>query len=116
MARLFAGRDVAPTRVVARPIRTEEEARAFLRLLPRYRVLLHRSAPEGAADDRNTSERVIVALLHVIPALSPRDAERIARQAHATGRAKVIVCLREQAEHYRAGLRERALVSTIELE
>jgi len=107
MARLFASRDAAPTRSIARPIRTEDEVRAFLRLLPRYRVLLHN-------DDHSTFEHIIATLLRVIPALSPLDAERITWEAHTAGCAEVIVCLREPAEHYRAGLRGRALVSTIE--
>lgn len=109
MARLFAARDTAPTRTIVRTVRSEDEVRAFLRLLPRYRVLLHN-------DDVNSFDHVIESLLHVIPALSPSEAERITREAHTMGCAEVIVCLKEQAEHYRAGLWRRSLVSTIEPE
>jgi ATP-dependent Clp protease adaptor protein ClpS len=88
-------------------VRTEEEVRSFLRLLPRYRVLLHN-------DDVHSFDAVIAALLRVVPALSAAEAERITFAAHMAGRAEVIVCLKEQAEHYRAGLRGHSLLSTIE--
>ncbi len=107
MARWFAARDTEPTRTTTRPIRTEEEVRAFLRLLPRYRVLLYN-------DDVNTFEHVIASLIEVVPSLATTDAGRIAWTAHTTGCADVIVCLKEQAEHYRVGLERRALTSTIE--
>lgn len=86
---------------------TDEEVRAFLRLLPRYRVLLHN-------DDVNTFEHVIAALLACIPVLAYADAVRITWKAHTAGCAQVIVCLKEQAEHYQAQLQRRALTSTIE--
>jgi ATP-dependent Clp protease adaptor protein ClpS len=108
MARLFAGRDAtAPTRPVVRPERTDAEVREFLRLLPRYRVLLHR-------DEIHSFEQVIAALLQAIPVLSPAESERIAMESHASGWAEVIICLKEQAEHYWSELRRLALVSTVE--
>jgi ATP-dependent Clp protease adaptor protein ClpS len=109
MARLFAARDTAPTRTIVRTLRSEDEVRAFLRLLPRYRVLLYN-------DDVNSCDHVIASLLRVVPALSASEAERITQEAHTMGCAAVIVCLKEQAEHYRAGLRRQLLVSTIEPE
>lgn len=111
MARWFGAhnveRDTQPTRTTVRPTRTEDEVRAFLRLLPRYRVLLYN-------DDVNTFEHVIATLVCVVPALSASGAERIAWIAHTTGCAEVIVCLKEQAEHYRLGLERAALTSSIE--
>jgi ATP-dependent Clp protease adaptor protein ClpS len=111
MARWFGARDTEPAHTTTRPksptTRTEDEVRAFLRLLPRYRVLLYN-------DDVNTFDHVIATLLRVVPALAAADAERIAWTAHATGCAEVIVCLKEPAEHYRLGLERNALTSTIE--
>jgi ATP-dependent Clp protease adaptor protein ClpS len=75
----------------------------------RYRVLLYN-------DDVNSCDHVIASLLRVVPALSASEAERITQEAHTMGCAAVIVCLKEQAEHYRAGLRRQSLVSTIEPE
>lgn len=109
MAGLFLGRQIAPTRAITRQARTEDEVRAFLRLLPRYRVLLHN-------DDVNTFGHVTAALLDTIPTLGDAEAERITQEAHTTGRAQVIVCLKERAEHYRAGLRRHTLTSSIEPE
>lgn len=99
--------DTEPTRTTTPTTRTEEEVHAFLRLLPRYRVLLYN-------DDINTFDHVIATLVRVVPSLSPADAEHIAWSAHSTGCAEVIVCLKEQAEHYRLGLERHALTSTIE--
>jgi ATP-dependent Clp protease adaptor protein ClpS len=108
MSRFFAGRDeTMPIRVIVRPARTDVEVRAFLRLLPRYRVLLHN-------DDTNTFGHVIATLTEIIQALSAEEAERIALEAHQTGCAQIIVCLKEPAEHYRDELRLRSLTSSIE--
>jgi ATP-dependent Clp protease adaptor protein ClpS len=91
----------------AHTVRTDEQVRAFLRLLPRYQLLLYN-------DDRNTMSQVIAALLRTIPALTVAEAERITREAHTHGCALVIVCLRELAEHYRAQLLGYTLTSAIE--
>lgn len=99
--------ETEPTHTVVRPPRTDDEVRAFLRLLPRFRVLLHN-------DEYNTFEHVIAALVACVPALDLAEAERITWQAHTTGCAQVIVCLKEQAEHYRAQLQRRSLTSSIE--
>ena len=87
--------------------RTDEDVREHLRRLPRYRVLLHN-------DEHNTFDHVIDSLVACIPALGRADAARITWEAHTTGCAQVIVCLKEQAEHYRAQLQQRALTSSIE--
>ncbi len=87
--------------------RTDEEVRECLRLLPRYRVLLHN-------DDYNEMDHVVLALLQTVPALSHEDAVRIMLEAHLSGLAQVIICLKELAEMYREGLRHHGLTSTIE--
>jgi len=108
MGRFFTGRDeTTPIRAVVRPTRTDAEVREFLRLLPRYRVLLYN-------DDHNTLGHVVATLLETIQTLAAEEAERIALEAHRTGCAQVVICLRELAEHYRAQLRDRALTSSIE--
>jgi ATP-dependent Clp protease adapter protein ClpS len=88
--------------------RTEEEVRELLLSLPRYRVLLYN-------DDHNDMEYVVLALLRTVAPLSEDEAIRIMLQAHLFGIAQVIVCLKEPAEHYREGLEQRGLTSTIEL-
>ncbi len=103
--RRTTARQQSPTRTPR--TRTEDEVRAFLRLLPRYRVLLYN-------DDVNTFDHVIATLVRVIPSLSLEGAERIAWTAHTTGLAEVIICLKEQAEHYCLCLERAALTSTIE--
>jgi ATP-dependent Clp protease adaptor protein ClpS len=117
MARFFADRNPIPhpippaaARATVRPertVRTDEQVREFLRLLPRYRVLLYN-------DDHHTVAQVIAALLRTIPELTLAEAERITREAHTRGCAQVIVCLRELAEHYRARLLGYTLTSAIE--
>jgi ATP-dependent Clp protease adaptor protein ClpS len=87
--------------------RTDEEVLQLLRLLPRYRVLLHN-------DEVNSMDHVVLALLRTVPALSHENAVRIMLEAHNTGCAEVIVCPRELAEHYCERLRHHALASTIE--
>lgn len=105
--RIVAAQETKPGRVVVRPPRTDEEVRAFLRQLPRYRLLLHNDAV-------NTFDHVIGSLVTCIPALQVADAVRIAWEARTMGCSEVIVCLREQAEHYQAQLRQRSLTSSIE--
>jgi ATP-dependent Clp protease adaptor protein ClpS len=96
----------SPARPATIP-RTDEEVRQALRLLPRYRVLLHN-------DDVHAMDEVVLALLRVVPALSPQGAIRVMLEAHTHGRAEVIVCPKEQAEHYRERLEGFGLTSTIE--
>ena len=90
----------------AAPPRTEDEVRQLLRLLPKYRVLLHN-------DDYNSMDHVVAALLRTAP-LSYQDAIRIMLEAHTNGHAEVIICPRELAEHYSEGLGSYGLTSTIE--
>ena len=87
--------------------RTDEEVRQLLQLLPRYRVLLYN-------DDYNAMDYVVVVLLRTVPSLTEEVAVRIMLDAHLHGVAEVIICLKEQAEHYREGLEQRGLTSTIE--
>jgi ATP-dependent Clp protease adaptor protein ClpS len=87
--------------------RTEEEVRQILRLLPRYRVLLHN-------DDENSMDHVVDALLRTVPALGMQGAVRVMIEAHTTGHAEVTVCPKEQAEYYRERLQGFGLTSTIE--
>src|SRR5579859_4803830 len=107
MARFFgrnvghvpASRGVAP--------RTDDAVRQLLPLLPRYRVLLHN-------DDLNAMDRVVLALMRVIADMVIEQAVRVMLEAHTTGCAQVIICLKELAEHYREGLERYGLTSTIE--
>lgn len=87
--------------------RTDEEVRQILRLLPRYRVLLHN-------DDVHAMDEVVLALLRVVPALGPQGATRVMLEAHTHGSAEVVVCPKEQAEYYRERLEGFGLTSTIE--
>ncbi len=76
---------------------------------PRYRVLLHN-------DDFNSMEYVVESLLQVVPSLTTPQAVDIMMQAHATGKAVVIICALEHAEFYCEGLQSRGLTSSIEPE
>jgi ATP-dependent Clp protease adaptor protein ClpS len=87
--------------------RTEEEVRQILRLLPRYRVLLHN-------DDVNAMDFVVLALLRTLPALGIEGATRVMIEAHTSGQAEVTICPKEQAEYYRERLEGFGLTSTIE--
>lgn len=87
--------------------RTDEEIRELLRLLPRYRVMLH-------DDEVNAMDDVILALVRTVPTLSIEAAARIMLEAHNTGCAQVIVCPREPAEYYRERLERFSLTCTIE--
>lgn len=87
--------------------RTDEEVRACLRLLPRYRVMLHN-------DDVNSMDYVVLVLLRTVPSLSNSDAIQIMLEAHREGCAQVVLCPKETAEFYREQLEQRALTSTIE--
>ena len=87
--------------------RTDEEVRELLRLLPRYRVVLHN-------DDVHAMDEVVMALLRTVPTLSIEAATAIMFEAHNTGRAQVIICPREPAEYYRERLERFTLTCTIE--
>lgn len=87
--------------------RTDDEVRLLLRLLPRYRVLLH-------DDDENSMDRVVLALVRTIAGMDVEQAVRVMLEAHTTGCAQVIICLKELAEHYREALESYGLTSTIE--
>ncbi|MGH2515533.1 MAG: ATP-dependent Clp protease adaptor ClpS, partial [Ktedonobacterales bacterium] len=107
MAGIF-GRNAArvPVSRSAAP-RTDDEVLQLLRLLPRYRVLLFN-------DDHNSMDRVVLALVRTITGMDVERAMRVMLEAHTTGCAQVIVCLKEQAEHYREMLEQYGLTSTIE--
>lgn len=108
MAGLFGGRGARkpPVPRSAMP-RTDDEVRQLLRLLPRYRVMLHN-------DDYNAMDHVVLALVRVIGDMDSDRAIQIMLEAHLQGVAEVIICPKEVAEHYRDGLRSFGLTSTIE--
>ena len=108
MAAFFRGRAEkrSPRSQTTTP-RTDEQVRQILRLLPRYRVLLHN-------DDVNAMDHVVLALLRTVPALGMDGAMRVMLEAHTHGVAEVLICLKEQAEYYREGLERYGLTSTIE--
>jgi ATP-dependent Clp protease adaptor protein ClpS len=87
--------------------RTDAEVEERLRLLPRYRVLLHN-------DDHNAMAHVVHALISSVPSLTADEAMRIMLEAHLQGVAQVTVCPKEAAEHYRERLESFGLTSTIE--
>ena len=66
---------------------------------PPHRVILH-------DDDVHSMDEVVVAL---------RKAVLIMLEAHLTGRATVVVCPKEQAEHYAKRIASFGLTVTIEL-
>ncbi len=107
MAPFFRRRKIEIKAKMASVPRTDEEVLQLLQLLPRYRVLLHN-------DDVNTMDHVVVALLRTIPALSYESAISIMLEAHNSGHAEVIICLKELAEHYCERLRQFSLTSSIE--
>lgn len=88
---------------------TQQDVEQLLRLLPKYRVLLHN-------DDEHAMDEVVVALLKTVRSLTVDEAIKIMLEAHLTGKALVIVCPKETAEFYRDGLESYGLTSTIEPE
>ncbi len=88
---------------------TSQDVEQLLRLLPRYRVLLHN-------DDVNSMDFVVQALLNTVQRLSVDDAIKIMLDAHLNGKALVVVCPKETAEFYRGKLEGYGLTSTIEPE
>ncbi len=87
--------------------RTEQEVRQFLRLLPRYRVLLY-AKPEQEIG------LVVEALLRTVPGLTDDDAVQAMAEAQALGVGEVVVCLKEHAEHYHEELCRQGLACEIE--
>ena len=90
-------------------ILTSQDVEQLLRLLPKYRVLLHN-------DDEHAMDEVVIALLKTVRSLTVDEAIKIMLEAHLTGKALVIVCPKETAEFYRDGLESYGLTSTIEPE
>lgn len=88
---------------------THQDIEQLLRLLPKYRVLLHN-------DDVNPMDLVVQALLRTVQRLTVDEAIKIMLEAHLTGKALVVICPKETAEFYRAGLESYGLTSTIEPE
>ncbi len=86
---------------------TEIDPALLARLIPPYRVILHN-------DDVNTMDHVVRALLRSVPSLAPEEATAIMLEAHHHGRAVVIECPKEAAEHYRNRLESFGLTATIE--
>lgn len=86
---------------------TDIDPALLSKLIPPYRVILHN-------DDVNTMDHVVRALLRSVPSLSPGEATSIMLEAHEHGRAVVIECPKEAAEHYRARLESFGLTVTIE--
>ncbi len=88
---------------------TRQHLESLRRLLPNYLVLLHN-------DDENSMDYVVHVLLRVVPRLTVEEATLIMLEAHTKGKAVVVVCPKETAEFYRAGLESYGLTSTIEPE
>lgn len=108
MASIFRWRqDGVPRATQPAPPRTDEDVRAALRLLPRYRVLLFN-------DDHNSMDHVVVALMRTVPQLGVEGAVRVMLEAHTRGQAVVIVCPKETAEFYCEKLAQYGLTSAIE--
>lgn len=80
---------------------------ALLALVPPWRVVLHN-------DDHNTMDHVVESLVRCVPSLTVEAAAAIMFEAHHEGKATVIECPKEAAEHYRDALESRGLTATIE--
>lgn len=106
MARLFRHQPVQATTYTT--TRTEAEIYDLLRSLPRYRITLHRDG----AHDTTYMERALCAS---VPVLSSARAHDVSLDAASFGRAEVIVCPREPAEHYYQCLREWRLACSLQL-
>ena len=86
---------------------TDIDEEALAALIPPFRVVLHN-------DDHNTMVHVVAALTRCVPSLTVEAAAAIMFEAHHEGRATVIECPREAAEHYREALESCGLAATIE--
>lgn len=72
-----------------------------------YKVILHK-------DDYHQIHYVVSSLLKVIAVLKQGDAESIATEVFTLGRATVIECPKEAAEHYQEQLAGYGLTVTVE--
>lgn len=86
---------------------TDLDEEALLALIPPYRVILHN-------DDHNTMDHVVESLVRCVPSLTVDAAAAIMFEAHGEGKATVIECPREAAEHYSGALESCGLTATIE--
>jgi ATP-dependent Clp protease adaptor protein ClpS len=86
---------------------TDIDVERLQNLLPPWRVILHN-------DDHNSMDHVVRSLRKCVPSLSEEEAEAVMLEAHETGKALVIQCPKEAAEHYRVGLETCGLTATIE--
>jgi ATP-dependent Clp protease adaptor protein ClpS len=86
---------------------TDIDVERLQNLLPPWRVILHN-------DDHNSIDHVVRSLRKCVPSLSQEDAEAVTMEAHHEGKAIVIECPKEAAEHYRTGLESCGLTATIE--
>lgn len=86
---------------------TDLDEEALLALIPPYRVILHN-------DDHNTMDHVVESLVRCVPSLTFEAAAAIMFEAHNEGKATVIECPKEAAEHYRGALESCGLTATIE--
>jgi ATP-dependent Clp protease adaptor protein ClpS len=101
--------------MIARPPRATEPAfpdtdvdeESLLALIPPYRVILHN-------DDHNSMDHVVESLVRCVPSLTVEAAAAIMFEAHNEGKATVIECPKETAEHYREALEGCGLTATIE--
>ena len=86
---------------------TDLDEEALLALIPPYRVILHNDA-------HNTMDHVVESLIRCVPSLTVEAAAAIMFEAHHEGKATVIECPKEAAEHYRGALESCGLTATIE--
>lgn len=86
---------------------TDLDEEGLLALIPPYRVILHN-------DDHNTMDHVVESLVRCVPSLTVEAAAAIMIKAHSEGKATVIECPKEAAEHYRGALESCGLTATIE--
>ncbi|MCY3882133.1 MAG: ATP-dependent Clp protease adaptor ClpS [Chloroflexi bacterium] len=86
---------------------TDLDEEALLALIPPYRVILHN-------DEHNTMDHVVESLVRCVPSLTVEAAAAIMIEAHNEGKATVIECPKEAAEHYRVALESCGLTATIE--
>jgi ATP-dependent Clp protease adaptor protein ClpS len=84
---------------------------ARLKMLPRYRVVLHNDDTNDMANDM---DRVVRALLYIVMPLSVNDAIAVMLRAQTYGSAHIITCPRETAEFYADGLAGFGLMTSIE--
>ncbi|MEX1103605.1 MAG: ATP-dependent Clp protease adaptor ClpS [Dehalococcoidia bacterium] len=87
--------------------RIDLDTDALTRLLPPWRVILHN-------DDHNSMDHVVASLIRCVASLTIEQAVEIMFTAHEHGRAEVIACPKEAAEHYREKLESCRLTATIE--